>query len=79
MPNVKTVYGFEITKRIDGLFNVWDLGWWPDPVLDSDPEANARWLEATRGWRAKGWQVVHVSPTYRDAHNWCYHAAKGNR
>lgn len=71
--------GFDIVKRFDGSFAVYDYAWWPDEYLDADPEVNEDYLTRTRGWRAKGWQVVHVAGTYRDAHNWCYHAAKGAR
>ncbi len=78
MSKSTTYQGFDIVKRIDGSFAVYDYGWHPDEVLDADPEANMRWLQATRGWRAKSWQVVHVAGNYRDAHNWCYHAAKGS-
>jgi hypothetical protein len=68
--------GFDITRRIDGSYAVWDMGWWPDEELDSNPELNAQWLEATGGWRAKGWQVVHVAPTFRAAHNWAYNVTR---
>lgn len=70
--------GFDIVKRHDGSFAVYDYAWWPDPHLDDDPEANARWLEATEGWRAKGWIVVHVAPTFRAAHNWAYNVTRNS-
>jgi hypothetical protein len=68
--------GFEITKRIDGCYAVWDYAWWPDEILDADPEANRRWLEATEGWRAKGWIQVHVAPDLKRAHDWAYKMSK---
>ncbi len=71
MPDSFTVAGFDVSLRFDGLYNVWDFGWWPDDYLDSDPEANADWLDRTEGWRAKGWQVVHVAASPREAREWC--------
>lgn len=68
--------GFDIVKRHDGSYAVYDYAWWPDEVLDSDPAANAAWLEGTEGWRAKGWQVVHVATNFRAAHNWIYNMLK---
>jgi hypothetical protein len=68
--------GFDIVKRIDGRYVVYDYCWWPDPDLDADPEANARWLEATGGWRAKGWLPVYVAANFREARNWAYHASR---
>jgi hypothetical protein len=62
----------EISFRHDGLFNVWRYSYWPDAYLDADPEANARYLKGTGGWRVSGWQIVHVADTARDAHNWIY-------
>jgi len=68
--NCIELHGFEIVKRVDGQFNVWDMGWWPDPELDDYPDRLTRWLEGTEGWRAKGWQVVHVAPTLPLARMW---------
>jgi hypothetical protein len=76
MSKSKHFRGFDIVQRCDGSYAVYDYAWWPDSELDSDPALNAKWLEATGGWRAKGWQVVYVAKSYREAHNWCYHAAK---
>jgi hypothetical protein len=65
--------GFNISQRAyDGAYIVSDYAWWPDDYLDSNPEAQRRWLEGTRGWRAKGWIIVHVAKTFRDAKTWCY-------
>lgn len=74
--NVHTYKGFDIVERHDGSFAVYDYAWWPDEELDNDPEANARWLEATGGYRAKGWIIVHVAPTLRRAHNWAHNTAR---
>jgi len=62
--------GFEIVKRFDNSFAVYDFAHWPDSYLDSDPEANEDWLWATGGWRAKGWQVVHVASSLPHAMKW---------
>lgn len=70
MPHPFTLNGFEVVRRIDGSFAIYDLAWWPDPFLDSDPLANSYWLDGTGGWRAKGWIVVHVAPTFQRAINW---------
>lgn len=64
------VNGFDIVRRFDGCYNVYDYAWWPDDYLDNDMEANYQWLTATFGWRAKGWHTVHVAPTQRDAITW---------
>jgi hypothetical protein len=64
------VNGFEITKRFDGSYAVYDFGWWPDEDLDNNPELLASYLESTGGWRAKGWILVNVLPSYRLAHEW---------
>ena len=77
MSKCVTYKGFDIVKRHDGSFAVYDYAWWPDEYLDADPEANARWLDATEGWRAKGWIVVHVANNFRAAHNWVYNVMKG--
>lgn len=68
--NFVPLNGFEIVKRHDNSFAVYDYGWWPDPYLDEDEEANADYLHRTGGWRAKGWQVVHVAPTLPNAVAW---------
>ena len=69
--------GFDISRRIDGRYAVWDYGWYPDDYLDADPEANRKWLRGTMGWRAKGWVLVYVAKNYRDAHDWINrHAGK---
>lgn len=68
--NTVSLHGFDIVRRHDASFAVYDYAWWPDPDLDDDPERNARWLAATEGWRAKGWQVVHVAPTLASARAW---------
>lgn len=61
---------FDIARRWDGLYNIWDYAWWPDDYLDADPAALDRWLQGTHGWRAKGWQVVHVARTPHEARTW---------
>lgn len=77
MTNSISYQGFDIVRRFDNSFAVYDYAWWPDEFLDSEPEANERWLEATGGWRAKGWQVVHVAPTLAAARHWAYLTVKG--
>lgn len=71
MPENFSLYGFDVTKRIDNLYNIWDFAWHPDPELDADPELNEQWLERTQGWRAKSWQVVHVTSSPAEAREWC--------
>jgi hypothetical protein len=66
------VKGFDVVRRVDGSYAVYDYAWWPDEYLDADPEANADYLEGTQGWRAKGWQVVHVAANMSDAKAWCH-------
>lgn len=66
----------EVSPRIDGMFNVWAYSYWPDAYLDADSEANARYLQGTGGWRASGWQIVHVAETSRDAHAWIFNNVK---
>lgn len=60
----------EFTVRLDGNVNVWAYMPWPDETLDSDPEFRDHYLKATLGWRAMGWQVVHVSLSQSDARAW---------
>jgi hypothetical protein len=69
MPNIN---GYEIVRRFDGSYAVYDYCWWPDPVLDNNPELNQLWLDMTGGWRAKGWIVVHVAPTFGRAVRWIH-------
>ena len=78
MSKAVSYQGFDIVKRWDGSYVVYDFGWWPDEVLDADPDANAAWLAGTEGWRVKGWQVVHVAGNFRAAHDWAYHASRRN-
>lgn len=67
------IAGFDISQRAyDGAWIISDYAWWPDDYLDANPEANRRWLNAAGGWRAKGWIVVHVADSFRDAKSWCY-------
>lgn len=75
MTNTVSHKGFDITKRVDGSFAVYDYAWWPDGELDSDPEHNEIYLQNTQGWRAKGWQVVHVASSLASARDWCNSAA----
>lgn len=60
----------EIKSRLDGAFNVWAYMPWPDEYLDNDPEFCARYLRSTLGWRAMGWQCIHVAKTFNDARSW---------
>lgn len=78
MSKVHRYQGFEIVKRHDGRYAVYDYAWWPDEYLDNNPEANDAWLEATEGWRAKGWLQVHVADDLRRAHDWAYRCNKRN-
>jgi len=71
MPDSFTIEGFDVVKRFDGSYAVYDFGWHPDPKLDADPELNEQWLERTQGWRAKSWQVVHVASSPVEAREWC--------
>lgn len=64
--------GFDFTRRIDGNINVWSYMPWPDADLDEEPEVLARYLESTGGWRAFGWQVIHVAESFQSAHDWAY-------
>jgi hypothetical protein len=75
-------HGYDISKRIDGSYAVWDYCWYPDEYLDADPEANRKWLQQTQGWRAKGWVLVHVADNFRSAHDWVHKvvtARKGSK
>lgn len=65
--------GYEIVKRFDGSYAIYDWGWWPDDELDADPDLNDAYLYSTYGWRASGWVVVHVAPTYKRALAWINH------
>lgn len=70
---------FEITRRqYDGKFMVHDFCWVPDDELDSNPEANADYLWRTGGWRAKGWMLVHVANSLREAKAWATTVAENN-
>ncbi len=62
-PTAFSFKGFDIVQRHDNSWAAYDYAWWPDEYLDANPEANAAWLEATGGWRAKGWQVVRTART----------------
>ena len=72
MANTNTVsfHDFDLAKRYDNSVAIYDYGWWPDAELDADPALNARYLNGTWGWRAKGWQVVHVTSTFAEAKGW---------
>ena len=74
----RNVGGFDIVRRFDGSYAVYDFGWHPDDELDSNPEANALWLEGTQGWRAKSWQVVHVTFDKDAAYRWCINMSERN-
>lgn len=63
--------GFDLVQRHDGSIAVYDYGWWPDEYLDAHPRNNRRWLQATEGWRAKGWIIVHVTTSFTAARKWC--------
>ena len=77
MSNSITLNDFDVARRVDGSFAIYDYCWWPDADLDADPELNEVWLEGTLGWRAKGWQVVHVASTLHAAKVWCQHTQEG--
>lgn len=64
--------GFDFTRRFDGNVNIWAYLPWPDAFLDNEPEELARYLKSTGGWRAYGWQVIHVTDSFLAAHNWVY-------
>lgn len=64
------INGFDISRRIDGSYAVYDFSWWPDDYLDDNTEASFDWLSATGGYRAKGWIIVKVLPSYHAATNW---------
>lgn len=64
--------GFDFSRRIDGLVNVWAYMPWPDDYLDSEPEVLARYLRSTGGWRAHAWQIVRVAESFQEAHDWAY-------
>lgn len=64
--------GFDFTRRLDGNINVWAYLPWPDSFLDNEPEELARYLKSTGGWRAYGWQVIHVTDSFLAAHNWAF-------
>ena len=68
--SVRNINGFDIVKRHDGSFAVYDYGWWPDEYLDANPKANREYLRATGGWRAKGWVIVTVCDTFKAAATW---------
>jgi len=77
-PQTSACRGFEIVCRPgDKSWAVYDYGWWPDPYLDTRPKSNEGWLEATGGWRAKGWQIVAVQSSYEAARSWCHNNATG--
>lgn len=62
--------GYDIVRRHDNSVAIYDYAWWPDPYLDSDIKAHNNYLNATGGWRAKGWIVVHVTDSIRAARAW---------
>lgn len=64
------INGFDIVRRHDNSIAVYDYGWWPDADLDADPDLNAAYLEATGGYRKKGWQIVRIFHSLREACNW---------
>lgn len=76
-PQASNFKGFDIVQRYDKSWAVYDFCWWPDCYLDINPLANEQWLEATGGWRAKGWLIVAVLPSYQDARDWCHNNAIG--
>ncbi len=69
---------FDVVCRHDGSYAIYDYAWWPDEYLDNNEEANQAYLEATWGWRAKGWIVVHVAPTYAAAVRWINNSGEAN-
>lgn len=70
---------FEWSNRIDGQLNVWAWLPWPDEYLDNDPEWREIYLERTGGWRAHGWQLVHVAPSFPAAQSWVNSVRKDAR
>ena len=70
MSKYVAVDGFHIVCRFDGSWAVYDYAWWPDEYLDNDPVANKKYLTRTKGWRAKGWIVVHVAGEFAEAKRW---------
>jgi hypothetical protein len=76
MSAVRNINGFDIVKRYDGSFAVYDFGWWPDDYLDSNRQLNRSWLRSTGGWRAKGWVIVAVCDTFKEAATWASNFGK---
>lgn len=76
-PKSSNFKGFDIVRRFDNSWAVYDYCWWPDLYLDASPEANQLWLEATGGWRAKGWLLIAVFASYQEARDWCHDNAVG--
>lgn len=70
---------FEWSNRIDGWLNVWAWLPWPDEELDNDPEFLDYYLKSTGGWRAHGWQLVHVAPSFPAAQSWVNSVRKDAR
>lgn len=69
----RTEYGvFDISRRIDGLYNVWAYMMWPDDELDESPEKRAEFLRRTQGWCARGWVVVHVARSQQAAKDFIF-------
>jgi hypothetical protein len=69
MPSKSNNHGpaFDMSYRIDGYVNVWAWLPWPDDDLDFDHTRLMLYLRNTHGWRAYGWQVVHVAKTLHEA------------
>jgi len=66
-PNTNNGLAFDVSRRIDNLINVWAWLPWPDDYLDSDNTRLALYLRNTHGWRAYGWQIVHVANNLHEA------------
>lgn len=77
MKPVWSRYGFEAVKRHDGSVAIYDYCWWPDDLLDTIPERNEEWLMRTGGWRAKGWIIVTVVQSFKEALDWTIKHQRG--